>query len=276
MLPIKKIYIDSRHATDDSKDSSNFKIELPDSYKMPSDTVFFITDVCIPHTWLTVEENINDRIYFMISNSGGPYTYYIATMQAGNYDGPAFRTALNNAIYSVNQGVSVTFNNNVLIIGVSGMGVGIKVLTDKEIQRINTQMNQTGISWNGGTYNGGFTSSCNDNIANHTPLPFDTRYVCNFLNLQYINNVYITSPNLGSFDTISPFSNNVIRKIPVNANYGYMIFDSGSTTNDFLNCSNLTLKTLEFHIKDSRGNYINLHDSHVTFSVVFNKFNVNQ
>ena len=158
---------------------------------MPSDTVFFITDVCIPHTWYTVEENINDRIYFMVSNTGAPYTYYITTMQAGNYDGPGFKTALNNAIFIVNQGVSVTFSNSVLIIGVSRMGMAIKVLNDKEIQRINTQMNQKGISWSGGSYNGGFTSSCNDNIANHTPLAFDTRCVCNFLNLQYINNVYI-------------------------------------------------------------------------------------
>ena len=29
MLPVKKIYIDSRHRTPDSVDASNFKYELP-------------------------------------------------------------------------------------------------------------------------------------------------------------------------------------------------------------------------------------------------------
>ena len=58
------------------------------------------------------------------------------------------------------------------------------------------------------------------------------------------------------------------------ANYGYMIFDPGMATNDFLDCSNQTLKTLEFHIKDGKGQYINLHNARITFSIVFNKHNV--
>ena len=99
-------------------------------------------------------------------------------------------------------------------------------------------------------------------------------YVCNFLNLQVVNNVYITSPNLGSFDTISPFSSNIIKKIPVNANFGYMIYDQAFITNDSLDCSNLTLKTLEFHIKNGKGEFLNLHGAHITFSIAFNKANL--
>ena len=45
--------------------------------------------------------------------------------------------------------------------------------------------------------------------------------------------------------------------------------------NDFLDCSKQTLKTLEFHLRDGKGNYINLRGAHVTFSIVFNKYNVN-
>ena len=41
MLPIKKIYIDSRNRTPDSIDSSNFKIELPYSITLPDNTFFF-------------------------------------------------------------------------------------------------------------------------------------------------------------------------------------------------------------------------------------------
>ena len=41
MLPLKKIYIDSRDRTPDSVSSSNFKIALPDTVHMPENTIFF-------------------------------------------------------------------------------------------------------------------------------------------------------------------------------------------------------------------------------------------
>ena len=64
MLPIKKIYVDSRHRTPDSIDTSNFKIELPYSVQLPDNTVFFVTDVSIPHVFQLIEKDINDRIYY--------------------------------------------------------------------------------------------------------------------------------------------------------------------------------------------------------------------
>ena len=51
MLPIKKLYIDSRNRTADSVSSSNFKIELDRTIQLPDNTVFFVTDICIPHVF---------------------------------------------------------------------------------------------------------------------------------------------------------------------------------------------------------------------------------
>ena len=42
MLPIKKIYIDTRFMSSDSESSSNFKVDLPTTVTLPEDTVFFI------------------------------------------------------------------------------------------------------------------------------------------------------------------------------------------------------------------------------------------
>ena len=48
MLPLKKIYIDSRDRTVDSKSASNFKIELPNTVQMPDNTVFLLrTSACL-------------------------------------------------------------------------------------------------------------------------------------------------------------------------------------------------------------------------------------
>ena len=68
MLPLKKIYIDSRDRTVDSKGASNFKIELPNTVQMPENTVFFVTDVCIPH----VEGGFNDKLYLFTHTPSGP------------------------------------------------------------------------------------------------------------------------------------------------------------------------------------------------------------
>ena len=49
MLPIKKIYIDTRFMSSDSESSSNFKVDLPTTVTLPEDSVFYIDDICIPH-----------------------------------------------------------------------------------------------------------------------------------------------------------------------------------------------------------------------------------
>ena len=69
MLPIKKIYIDSKFKTLDSVSSSNFKIDLQSTLLFPENSVFYIDDVSIPHSWYSIEENINDRIYLYIFNA---------------------------------------------------------------------------------------------------------------------------------------------------------------------------------------------------------------
>ena len=61
----------------------------------------------------------------------------------------------------------------------------------------------------------------------------------------------------------------IIKKIPVSANKGEYIFDNIMTGNDFGDCSNQTLRTINFDLKDSRGNHINLHGNNWSFSIIF-------
>ena len=69
MLPIKKIYIDSKFRTPDSISSSNFKYDLPESFLMPDNCGFYVCDVCIPHSWYTIEITINNTLYLQVSNN---------------------------------------------------------------------------------------------------------------------------------------------------------------------------------------------------------------
>ena len=61
-LQYKKIYIDSKFRTSDSKSSSNFKRELPETLPFHENTVFYLDDICIPHSWDTVIDNINNKV----------------------------------------------------------------------------------------------------------------------------------------------------------------------------------------------------------------------
>ena len=63
MLPIKKIYIDARFKSSDSASDSDFKIDLPTTLLMPEDTGFYIDDVCLPHKWFPVENDVNDKLF---------------------------------------------------------------------------------------------------------------------------------------------------------------------------------------------------------------------
>ena len=138
MLPIKKIYIDSRFKSSDSASDSDFKIDLPITFLMPEDTGFYIDDVCIPHTWYPIEAR-NNLIAFKFIN-----TNVFAYVPAGNYTavnlGVAIAKSMNDAFAlgdrfesaydaSTNK-LTIKFNN--AIKGTSAF----QIYTDVEIKQI--------------------------------------------------------------------------------------------------------------------------------------------
>ena len=53
-----------------------------------------------------------------------------------------------------------------------------------------------------------------------------------------------------------------------------MIINELVSVGDYLNCSNATLSTLEFHLRDGRGRIINLYGNSIKFSIVFDIKNI--
>ena len=106
---------------------------------------------------------------------------------------------------------TVTWDSSQYSINVTTVGANtsFKFLTENEIAF-------NAIWWNG-QFDPSNTKSANDILKIDTPLAQTNSFISDFIQLQPINNVYITSPTLGSFDTIASFSNNVIRKVPITA-----------------------------------------------------------
>ena len=71
-IPIRKVYIDSRFKTKDSKSNSEFKYELAESVELPDKCVCFVDDLIIPVSWYSIDENSKNiyvRRYQDLSNT---------------------------------------------------------------------------------------------------------------------------------------------------------------------------------------------------------------
>lgn len=259
MLPIKKLYIDSRFKSGDSVSDSNFKIDLPQNLLMPEGTGFYIDDICIPVSWYVVDEGRNNHLYYRVN---GSVAYGI--IPAGNYS----LVNLNEAIVNVmNTAFSGHFQANPSVrenkIGIKGLtGATFEILTDSQLS------------------SAGFTTSTpysiNNILRNFTPQVINTNsnfiWGSGYIDLMPIRNLYIVSSGLGSFNTMSVSGErSIVKKVPVNAGYGEMIFDQSLVGIDYLDCSRQTLSRLSFQLKDVFGNIVDLHGQHWSFSIVFSR-----
>ena len=50
---IKKMYIESRYKTSGSISNSDFKLEMKEALDLPENTICYIDDISVPHSWCT-------------------------------------------------------------------------------------------------------------------------------------------------------------------------------------------------------------------------------
>ncbi len=257
MLPIKKLYIDSRFKSSDSLSDSNFKIDLPQNLLMPEGTGFYIDDICIPVSWYVIDEGRNNILYYRVN---GAATY--ANIPSGNYSLVTLSQAIVDQMNSAFPGYFVSApdvkTNRVVIQGATT--AIFEILTDGQAQAAGFHGNN---SVNSVLRN--FTPQVNDSLNNYT---FESGYI----DLLPIRNLYIVSSGLGNFNTMSVSGErSIVKKVPVNAGYGEMVFDQSLVGIDYLDCSKQTLSRLSFQLKDVFGNVVDLHGQHWSFSIVFSR-----
>ena len=261
MLPVKKIYIDSRFKTPDSSSNSDFRIQLTRSFHLPKNTVFYIENFACAHAWYSIEEGFNDTLYMVING-----TNYNIKLRARNYTGDTFATEIQSQLNALIANTFVVIfdsgKNNISIGCVNN--TTFKVLTNADLQS---------------TFGTADPKSTNDvlqNLSYPSPVYSTSKpFVSGFLNLLCIRNLYLHSPNLSSFSTYGGNGeSNIIKKVPVTSDFGYLIVDNFTSTHDWLDCGGLTINNLEFQLRDVKGNLVPLHDSNVSFSIVFSKVNL--
>ena len=261
MLPIKKIYIDTRFRSSDSASHSDFHIDLPTTFLMPEDTGFYIDDVCIPHSWYTVNANVNDRVFFYYGNQ----TLQPATVPEGIYNitnlalviAQAMNTTLNLPVFES----EAELKTNVIRISLKPAYANSSwsLLTDAELKA--------------GNFTASLARSMNTLIKNFTSKGYNNQdFVSGYVDLVPMRNLYLSASGLGNFNTMTITGDrNIVKKIPVNASPGDVIFDQTVTGMDYLDCSGQTLSRISFKLKDIYGNAVDLHGNHFSFSIVFSR-----
>jgi hypothetical protein len=107
---------------------------------------------------------------------------------------------------------------------------------------------------------------CNYTAQSQTARTFKSGIV----DLRRFHDVYISSANLSSFQTLgSRGESNIIKKVPVTTEYGFTILDNIAVSHYWIDVSKLLLKTLEFRLSDAYGKTIDLRGAPISFSLVF-------
>ena len=99
MLPVKKLYIDSKARTSDSRSTSDFSLDLVESLTMPEGAVFQVCDVLIPHSWYLIDDSNRNLYFFELDGLVGSGSFTIA-LNIGNYLGPDLAGEIGRALHA--------------------------------------------------------------------------------------------------------------------------------------------------------------------------------
>ena len=163
---------------------------------------------------------------------------------------------------------TVVYNPQKHQISISITAYSFKFLTDSELKDPST-------AWNGIDYDKKYLQSANEilkNTGNISETYNNASPYVSYIDLQPIRNIYIHS-SMGNFNTLAANGETIVKKVPVSSNFNEMIIDQVLTGNDFGDCSGQTLRTISSQFKDSLGNYLPMHRSNLSFSIIFSRQN---
>ena len=288
MLEVKKIYIDTRFKTEDSKSDSDFTIELNKTINIPEDTVAYINDIVLPVSWTTIDER-NNKLYYSISqyvNGAYDTSYWILPTDFKNYNGTTLAEEMmekmNDGLYEDMKlkfkfNIEYNYIENQLKIEIIDLrsdgdkyyGHAAEVVLFSDADLLTDKWNGNLIKEEINSMNQIIRLTKSTVIKDSVDGEFT--YLTN-IDLHTTRNLYLHSSTLGSYDTLSNFGmDTIIKKISVRANYNELIFDSSMAGFDYLDVSRRSIQRIDFRLTDSYGKTINLKNSHWSLSIIFQK-----
>jgi hypothetical protein len=224
--------------------------------------------VCIPYSWYTITDHFNDKIYVWVNDTiARTFAYYIFKIEQGVYSSYTLAEQISLAFQAITQAIfTVTYystRNEIQITNNYG-NINFKILTPTDLK---TKLNG---AWLGAAYDVNNPCDMNEVLRNmdgesktYNNLN-QNQYISGYLSLHPVRNIYMVSSNIGNYNTMgSSGERNILKKIPVIANPGELIFDKITSSSDYIDVSRQTLRALKFQLKDTLGNVINLHGANI-------------
>ena len=279
----RRIVIDSRFRTSDSTSNSDFYVELPYNVTVEKGSLAYIDAVSMSHSWPTVQEGVNDRIYVQELPNGisGATIDRVVTLTPGSYNALTLATELQTKLRlstAITSGQYIVVEQDgVFTIGhTSPQASGLAFIYSKE----STDEPATYLKTKHDPYpkNG---NSANELIGflSNPSLPYlhSTNSIkCTFVDLQRHKQVFIHSPGLGESSMMTlQGSTDVVRRVLLgSATQGSVVTDVLQTGLHSISfTSEQELKRLHFLVKGYDGLPIAMSGHQISFELIIQRPN---
>jgi hypothetical protein len=281
MSEFRRIVIDSRYRTADSSSNADFYVELPYMVNVPAGSLAYIDNISLSHSWPTIQENVNDKLYVQEWPNGmasgtldrvvqlAPGSYNAQTLQV------EVQTKLNSGSNITTGTYVVSLSDGVFTIGhTSPKAQGRTYIYSKEwTDEPATYLKTIHIPYPG--------ASANEMIGYHTNTNLSDQYIhstqsikMTYVDLQRHKSVYIHAPGLGESSMMTlQGATDVIRRVLLGgATQGDVVTDVLQTGLHSISfTSDEQLKRMRFQVKGYNGHFIAMGNHEIVFELVIQR-----
>ena len=273
----RRLCIDSRFRTKDSLSNSDFYVELPYPTSVPRGTVMYVDGVCLSHSWSTVIENVNDKLYVLESVAGGTDHERVVHLTEGRYNASTLVQEIHaklNSGTNLAGAYTVVESDGRLTIG----NLSDELTEGKAWVYSKEQTDGPYLKVVYPVYPGASASELIGHIV--TPsLPGGWIHsghslLCSYMDLQHHKQIFIHAPGLGESSTMNLSSNtDIIRRVLLGGSA------QGDIVNDVLQTglssvtfgSDTVLKRMHFQIKGWDGILIGMGNHQISWEIILQR-----
>ena len=271
-LVVRKVFVDSRFRSEGTNE--DVTISLPQMIECPTNTVAYIDEITVPHSWYSVGDG-NRYLYLAEKVSSSTFVIRKLDIPFGNYDGFKYKDALKLALNTnLHAGVPATYtveyNPSTHKCTVTApTGVEIHFLTDHEIA-LNDLAHHLILKNNPKSGNGTIRNLGGGVETNAQNYSYSSTYETGFLDLLRVHNLYVFSNLAANLNTIGPNGQTgILAKCPVNQSYGTTIHERISSGHDYVDIGRQSLSQIKLSLRDAYSNLINLEKASWSCTICF-------
>jgi len=260
----KLIYINSADATQQlSTDQSVFKYDLENAIDSPDTEELLISlySCVIPYSFYNIRKDINDTIYFENLATGGTTKFIIP---AGNYTTSSLGTLLRDTIQSLSYTTGtyfVTYDRTKMKFRFFATGItNPQISIDLSVNPSKAPNVELGFAV-------GEIKIINLGVAD---TPQDSEFSTNVPDVNgSVHQVQIrtTLCSKGCYDSINKSYSSILGSIPIDVNFGGIIFQNPRDNKHKILLSTHTIKSFTVRLTDDRGRNINMNGLDFTVAI---------